>query len=314
VVPIAAVLGWFVGLLPWIVRRSRQGTFGTPWNPRNDLRDALLPYHHQLLPLLVVVTVVAGLLAGSAPWCSTSRRSRRLVLAALTTLGALLAAGWSVVQTLSPDPDLGGSGTTADQVRVAFVAVTVAGALLGLVLGLTVSLGGAAVRAVASAPAAVFIADWLGQLVLGGLGSPGPTWLPTLLAALAGAGVGLALVGAARAHLLARVAAWVGSLVLLVVTASALTAVRYVLEALRGTPIRREALVELIVDGLRVMGASLQTTLSAWGPPPAPPLVAVVVAATVGAVGTLLAVRRADRADRTDRADRAPDGSTRTTA
>jgi len=311
VVPIAAVLGWFVGLLPWIVRRSRQGTFGTPWNPRNDLRDALLPFHHQLLPLLVVVTVVAGLLAGSAPWCSTSRRSRRLVLAALTTLGALLAAGWSVVQTLSPDPDLGGSGTTAAQVRVAFVAVTVAGALLGLVLGLTVSLGGAAVRAVASAPAAVFIADWLGQLVLGGLGSPGPTWLPTLLAALAGAGVGLALVGATRAHLLARVAAWVGSLVLLVVTASALTAVRYVLEALRGTPIRGDALSELIVDGLRVMGASLQTTLTAWGPPPASPLMAVVVAATVGAVGTLLAARRADRADR---ADRAPDDSTRTTA
>lgn len=47
VVLVAAVLGWFVGLLPWLVRRSQQGTFGTPWNPRNDLRDALLPFHHQ---------------------------------------------------------------------------------------------------------------------------------------------------------------------------------------------------------------------------------------------------------------------------
>ncbi|GAA2486725.1 hypothetical protein [Terrabacter carboxydivorans] len=291
VVPVAALLGWFVGLLPWLVTRSRQGTFGTPWNPRNDLRDALLPYHHQLLPLLVVVAVVAGILAGSAPWCATARRSRRLVLAALTTLGALLGAGWSVVQTLAPDPDLGGSGATADRVRLAFVAVTVAGALLGLALGLTVSLAGAAVRAVAAAPAAVFVADWLGRVVLAGVGSPGPTWLSTLIAALSGAAVGLALTRTARSHPVARVAAWACSLGLLVVTASALTAMRYVLEALRGTPIRGDALSELLADGVRVLGGSLEANLTAGGPPPAAPLVAVVVAAAVGAVGTLLVAR-----------------------
>ena len=297
---VAAVLGWFVGLLPWLVRRSQQGTFGTPWNPRNDLRDALLPFHHELLPLLVVVTVVAGLLAASAPWCSTFRRSRRLVLAAMSTLGVLLAGGWSVVQTLSPEPDLGGSGANVDQVRLAFVAVTVAGALLGLVLGLTLSLGGAAMQAVAAAPAAVFVADWLGQLVLAGLGVPGPAWLPTVLAALAGAVVGLALARAARVHLVARVAAWVGSLVLLVVTASALTAVRYVLEALRGTPVRGDALSELLADGLRVLVGSLQATLTAWGPPPAPPLLAVLVALAVGTLGTVVARRaRTEAADST---------------
>ena len=177
--------------------------------------------------------------------------------------------------------------------RLAFVAVTAAGALLGLVLGLTMSLGGAAVRAVAAAPTAVFVADWLGRVVLAGLGSPGPTWLSTLLAALAGAVVGLALTRAARSHPAARVAAWACSLALLVVTASGLTATRYVLEALRGTPVRGGALTELLADGLRVLGGSLEANLTAWGPPPAPPLVAVVVAATVGVVGTVVAARRA---------------------
>src|SRR6476620_8163264 len=145
-VPLLAVLGWFVGLLPWLVRRSSQGTFGTPWNPRNDLRGALLPFHHQLLMPLLVVAVMAGVFAGCAPVWSALRRRRRLALA---TLGAVVATGWSVAQTLAPDPELGGSGTTASQVRLAFVALTVLGVLTGLVLGLVISLGGPALRVVA---------------------------------------------------------------------------------------------------------------------------------------------------------------------
>src|SRR6476620_4815671 len=145
-VPLLAVLGWFIGLLPWLVRRSSQGTFGTPWNPRNDLRGALLPFHHQLLMPLLVVAVMAGVFAGCAPVWNARRRRRRLALAALATLGA---TGWSVAQTLAPDPELGGSGTTASQVRLAFVALTVLGVLTGLVLGLVISLGGPALRVVA---------------------------------------------------------------------------------------------------------------------------------------------------------------------
>ncbi|MER7072723.1 hypothetical protein [Terrabacter sp. NPDC000476] len=287
------MLGWFVGLLPWLVRRSNQGTFGTPWNPRNDLRDALLPYAPQLLPLLVVVAATAGMLAGSAPWCAPRRRSRRLLLAALSTLGAVVAAGWSVAQTLAPEPDLGGSGSTADRVRLAFVALTAAAALVGLVLGLLVSLGGSALRAVAAAPVAVLAADWLGQLVLGAGRDAAPGWLPTVLAVLAGTGTGLALAATRPARPLARVVAWLGALALLVATPAVLTASRYVLESLRRTPVSADAAEELVRDGLQVLEGSFRATLTAWGAPPAPPVlavvVAIVVAVAVGAARTLLA-------------------------
>ncbi|GAA5029540.1 hypothetical protein GCM10023258_25990 [Terrabacter aeriphilus] len=291
VAPLAAALGWFVGLLPWLVRRANEGTFGTPWNPRNDLRDALLPYAPQLLPLLVLVAATAGVLAGSAPWTTTDRRSRRLLLAALSTLGALVAAGWSVAQTLAPDPDLGGSGSTVDRVRLAFVALTAVAALVGLALGLLVSLGGSALRAVAAAPVAVLAADWLGQLVLGTGRVATPTWLPTVLAVLAGAGTGLALAAAGSAPPLARVVAWALAPALLVATPAALTAARYVLESLPRTPTRTEAVAELVHDGLQVLGGSFRTTLTAWGPPPATPLLAVVVAIVIAIV--VATVRRA---------------------
>ena len=291
-VALFAVLGWFVGLLPWLVRRSSQGTFGTPWNPRNDLRSALLPFHHQLLMLLLVVAVMAGVFAGCAPLWNTDRRRRRLGLAALAMLGATVATGWSVAQTLAPDPDLGGSGRTADQVRLAFVALTVTGVVAGLVLGLAISLGGPALRVVAAAPVAVVGADWLGQLALGTVREmAAPTWLPTVLAALSGVVVGALLAATVRSRLVVRVVAWVCALALLALTAAALTAARYVLEALRGTPVRGADVKELLVDGLQVFERSLSTTLTGWGLPPSPPLIAVLVAVVVGAAGTVVARR-----------------------
>ena len=291
-VALFAVVGWFFGLLPWLVRRSSQGTFGTPWNPRNDLRSALLPFHHQLLMLLLAVAVMAGVFAGCAPLWSTDRRRLRLGLAALATLGAALATGWSVAQALAPDPDLGGSGRTADQVRLAFVALTVAGGVAGLVLGLAISLGGPALRAVAAAPVAVVGADWLGQLALGTVRETAPpTWLPTVLAALSGVVVGALLAATIGSRLVVRVVAWVCALALLALTAAALTAARYVLEALRGTPVRGADVKELLVDGLQVFERSLSTTLTGWGLPPSPPLTAVLVAVVVGAAGTVIARR-----------------------
>lgn len=295
-----AVLGWLAGLLPWLVRRTADGPFGTPWNPRNDLREAMLPYHHQLLTLLLVVTVVAGVLAGLAPaWCAT-HRSRRLLLAALATLGAAVATTAAVAQTLAPDPDLGGSGTTAMQVRLALVALTAAGSVTGLVLGLVVSLAGPALRVVAAAPAAVVGADWLGRLAVGAVrtGTP-PGWLPTVMAVLSGAMVGALLAATTRSRTTSRVAAWVCALGLMVLTAATLTATRYVLESLRGAAVGRAALEELVTDGLQVFRGSLSTTLTAWGPVPSPPLTALLVAVVVGAALAVLVKRtRPATADR----------------
>ncbi|MEW1955842.1 hypothetical protein [Terrabacter sp. NPDC080008] len=295
-----------MGLLPWLVRRTGGGTFGTPWNPRNDLREALLPYHHQLLPLLLVVTVTAGVLAGLAPAWRTARRSHRQLLVAVATLGAAVATTWAVAQTLAPDPDLGGSGSTAQQVRLAFIGLTVAGSVVGLVLGLAVSLGGPALRVVAAASAVVVGADWVGQLVVGATrDASAATWLPTALAALSGAVVGALLAGTARSRVAARAAAWVGALGLLVLTAAALTAARYVLESLRGTRPRSTDLQDLLVDGTRVFRGSLSTTLTAWGAPLSPPLVGLVVAVVVGLGLSGLAVRakRSATADERGSAD-----------
>ncbi|WP_323098577.1 hypothetical protein [Intrasporangium sp. YIM S08009] len=287
--PLLALGAWFVGLLPWIVTRSSTHTFGSPWNPRNDLRTALLPFHHQQLMTLLVVTVVAGALAGSAPWWSRDRLRRRWLLALLATLGAAAATGWAVTQTLAPEPDLGGSGATADTVRLAFVALTVAGSLLGLLLGLGASLGGPVLRTVAATPLVVVGADWLGQLVVVALADPARpqplTWLPPTLTVLTGVGVGvlLAVLGFRPVW---RLVGWVLALALLVLTPSVLTATRYVLESLRGTAVRSAELAELAHDGLEVFRLSLTSTATAFGP--ATPTTTALIAVVVGAIGAVL--------------------------
>lgn len=288
-VPLLAAAAWFVGLLPWLARRGSTGPFGTPWNPRNDLRTALLPFHQAQLTVLLVVTLMAGVLAGATAVWGRRRPPRRLLMIGCTALGAAVAAGWAVAQTLSPDPDIGGSGQTATRVRLALVALTAVAVLSGLVLGWLLSLGGPAVRAVAAAPVAVVGADWLGLLVVGVGGAPGPAWLSTALAIATGLVTAACLVATVSSHVAARVVAWVSALALLVVTPSALVAGRYVLEAAPGTSVRPSAVAELLTDGLQVFRGSLSVTLGAWGPPPAPPLLALLVAAVVGlAVSVLL--------------------------
>lgn len=288
-VPLLAVVGWFAGLLPWIVTRSKVPTFGTPWNPRNDLRQALLPFHHQQLMTLLVVTVVAGALAGSAPWWSRDRLHRRWLVGLLAALGAAAATSWAVAQTLGPQPDLGGSGRTADTVRLAFIALTVMGSLLGLLLGLAASLGGPVPRTVAATPLVVVAADWLGRLVVVVLADPTRprplSWLPSTLAVLTGVGVGvlLALLGVRP---LWRLAGWALSLALLVLAPATLTATRYVLESLRGTAVRTSELAELAHDGLEVFRLSLASTATSFGP--SAPLTTVLVAVVVGSLGAVL--------------------------
>jgi len=288
-VPLLALGGWFVGLLPWIVVRSSTSTFGSPWNPRNDLRSALLPFHHQQLMTLLVVTVVAGALSGSAPWWSRDRLRRRWLLALLATLGAAAATWWAVTQTLGPDPDLGGSGRTADTVRLAFVALTVTGSLLGLLLGLGASLGGPVLRTVAATPLVVVAAYWLGQLVTMALADPARpqplTWLPPTLAVLTGVGVGV-LLAVLGVRPLWRLVGWVLALALVILTPAALTATRYVLESLRGTPVRSAELAELVHDGLEVFRLSLTSTVTAFGP--SAPTTTALVAVVVGALGAVL--------------------------
>jgi len=55
-----------------------------------------------------------------------------------------------------------------------------------------------------------------------------------------------------------------------------------VLEALRGTSVRRAEVQELLTDSVQVFRGSVSSTLTAWGPLPSPALVGLLVAVIVG--------------------------------
>jgi hypothetical protein len=286
VLPLALV-GWFVGLLPWFVARRTVGTFGTPWNPRNDMREALLPFHHDRLTLLLSIALFAGGLAGLAACWVLPRRGRRLAALALAVLGAATAAVLSVGQTLSLHPDLGGTGTTAASPQAALVLLTVAGAVTGLALGLLVALGGPVMRIVAGAPLAVIAANWVGLLVTFTTADPSTPsrheLLPTVLWVLTGvlAGTCLALgplpVRAGRAVGVALL--WLVGLGLLWLTQSAFTAVGYFLEGVRGVATDAAEIRALARDVLRIFGDTLAPGFAPWR--------VALVALLVGVLGLL---------------------------
>jgi hypothetical protein len=294
VLPLALV-GWFVGLLPWFVARRTVGTFGTPWNPRNDMREALLPFHHDRLTLLLSIALFAGGLAGLAACWVHPRRRRRLAAVALAVLGAATAVVVSVGQTLSLHPDLGGTGTTTTSPESALLLLTVAGAVTGLVLGLLVALGGPAARIVAGAPLAVIAANWVGLLVTFATADPStPTrheLLPTVLWVLTGILVGTCLalgplpVRAGRA--VGVTILWLVGLALLWLTQSTFTAVRYFLEGVRGVATDAAEIRALARDVLRIFGDTLAPGFAPWR--------VALVALLVGVLGLLARVAVARR-------------------
>lgn len=300
-----AVVAWFVGLVPWLLLRSRVGTFGTPWNPRNDVRDALLPFVDDRLSLLLTLTLAGGVLAGLAPLVRGTARGQRPASVGLVVLGAALAATIAVLQTLAPEPDLGGSTTQAGTVRLAFVALTAAGTVAGVVLGLLVSLGGPALRVMAAAPAVLVLAGWAGQLALSVRSDSDPAGVPawvspgmTIIAAIV-VGLLLTRLGLGSAG---RVVAWAATAFLLVATPAVLTTARYLLEALPRTPLRVDAVTELVVDGLallRLATAQNLTVVALWTP-----AALALLALAVGGLGAVLLRGRPDRVSATRRSSR----------
>lgn len=280
-----AVAGWFAGLAPWFVARHSVGTFGTPWNPRNDMREALLPFHHDRLTLLLSLALLAGALAGLAAGWVRPRHGHRLAAVALALLGATAGVVACVGQTLSLHPDLGGTGATAASPELALVLLTVAGAVAGLVLGLLAGLGGPVVRALAAAPLAVVAANWVGLLVTFATADPStptrhatlPTVLWVLTGVLAGAGLALGPRPVPAARVAGAVLLWLVALGLLWLTQSAFTAVRYFLEGVRGVATDGAEVRALARDALRILGDTLAPGFAPWR--------VVLVALLVGAVG-----------------------------
>lgn len=287
-VALLAFAVWFLGGLPWILTRSTTGTFGTPWNPRNHLREALLPFHYQRLPLLLTVVIVAGALSGLAPFWYRERLGRRWLMASLAMVGALSATAYAVWQSVGPGADAVEWVRSLDVEQLGCSVLTCGGSLLGLLLGLAVSLGTPALRTLSASVLVVVVSGWLGAGVVAVVGPSAFSWLPSAVVVFTGLVTGVVLAGLGirpRRRLLV----WAGACILLVLTPAALTASRYVLEGLRGTQTRSDAVAELVGDGLEIFWRSATTMATALVP--TSPVSAVAIALVVGAVGAGLLAR-----------------------
>jgi hypothetical protein len=220
-VALLAFGAWFLGLVPWILTRSTTGTFGTPWKPRNHLRDALLPFHYQRLPLLLVVVVVAGALAGLAPWWYRERSRHRVLMSSLATVGAVAATAYAVWQTVGPSADVTRWLGSLDVEQLGCILLTMGGSLLGLLLGLATSLGGPVLRTLAASVLIVVGGGWLGQCVVASVGVAALPWLPWALVVLTGTMTGV-LLAALGIHPRRRLLAWPAVGILVVLTTAAL--------------------------------------------------------------------------------------------
>ena len=288
-VALLAFAAWFFGLLPWILTRSTTGTFGTPWNPRNHLREALLPFHYQRLPLLLTVVMVAGALSGLAPvWCR-GRLRRRWLMCSLSTVGALAATMYAVWQSVGPRADPVEWVRSLGLEQRGCIVLTVGGSLLGLLLGLAVSLGTHVLRTLAGSVLVVVVGGWLGVCVVSVVGVSALPWLPAAIVLFTAVVTG-ALLAFLGIRPRTRLLAWAAACILIVLTSAALTASRYVLEGLRGTQTRPDAVAELIGDGVEIFwrsAASIATALV-----PTSPITAAAVALIVGAAGAALRARK----------------------
>lgn len=292
-IAVIALVAWFAGLLPWLATRHTAGTTGNPWNPRNDLREALLPFHHELLTFLLTITLGSGVLAGLAPlWLrrrADSRPGRRALMVLLAVIGSGVALTCATLQTLAPGPDLGGTGQVAELAGRLLVCLTVAGTVAGLLLGLLTSLAGPAWRTLALATVAVIASSWVGLFVTNlvvhlsvGQTGPAPSWLSALGIVVTGGIAGLGVAIGPRptrspGRTVGLVVVWIVALWLVWATRSAFTATRYFLENLRGAGPDLVEVRALARDVLRIFVQTMSPAQAPWR------VFAVVVA--VGAVG-----------------------------
>ncbi len=291
-IAVIALVAWFAGVLPWLATRHTAGTTGNPWNPRNDLREALLPFHHELLTFLLTIALGAGVLAGLAPLWLRHRARRRAVTVLLTLLGAGVALTCAIQQTLAPDPDLGGTGQVAELAGRLLVCLTVSGTVAGLLLGLLTSLATPAWRTLALAPVAVIASSWAGIFATNlvthlsvGQTRPAPSWISALTILIAGVIAGLGLATGPRptrspARLTVLVVVWVIALWLVWATQSAFTAARYFLESLRGAGPDLDEVRALARDILRIFVQTMSPVHAPWR--------VLVVAIVAGALGLVL--------------------------
>ncbi|MGN6751312.1 MAG: hypothetical protein ACTHJJ_02020 [Intrasporangium sp.] len=224
-----AAAWWVVGALPFLLTGLRlplQNLWDTEQAPESMPRVAL-PLSQYLIGFLVAIGIVGGVAAALTGLTAPPERRRRGVRAALS--GAALAAAVSLAQTsIVVRNGLDGS-KRAELYLSALVAVTVVGAVLGLVVGHAVAVGRPGARAIGVALLSTVLGGWLGTfLLLRGSAGSGVwqalyTAIPWVTAVVAGIGLALCPPRSRSAVL-----AWVGALVVVWVVPVILTAVSYV--------------------------------------------------------------------------------------
>ncbi len=209
-------------------------------------------------------------------------------MSSLATLGATAATMYAVWQSVGPLADPSAWVSSLDLEQRGCIILTVGGSLLGLLLGLAVSLGSPAPRTLAASVLVVVVGGWLGLGVVTVVGVSALSWLPLAIVMFTGVATGvlLAILGMRPRT---RLLAWAVACILIVLTAAALTASRYVLEGLRGTQTNSDAVAELVGDGFEIFWRSAATIATALVP--TSPITAAAVALIVGAVGAALRAR-----------------------
>ena len=214
---------WVVGALPFLLTGLRlppQNLWDTE-QPAESMPHVALPFSQYQLSFLLAIGVVGGVAAALTGMAAAPERRDRAVRAAL--VGAALAAAAALAQTsLVVRGGLDGS-KRAELYLSALVAVTVVGAVLGLVVGRAVTRGRPGVRAVGLAVLSVLLTGWLGFLLLVQRSIGSTLWqgvftaIPWVTAVVAGLGLALCPPRSRRAvlaWLAALVVVWVGPAVL----------------------------------------------------------------------------------------------------
>jgi hypothetical protein len=299
IVPLAVVGWWVVGALPWVVT-------GLHITPRLTTARELppepylstLPLPTSQLPLLVVLTLCAGAVAGLAVLWSFPRRGKRTRRAVAAAIGGIAATAYTAVQSAGAARQSAGTFDGDPRVLRPLVALTLACSLVGFVLGLCVAYGRPVLRALATAPLSVLAVSWLSALTVALLGAEAAyrfvdetRWLVGILLGLALASVGLR---PGR-----RVVAWVVSLALVWLLTAAITTLSAITVLLRPGSGLPGTLPDVAAAGQEV----LVQALLAHRPGP------LVLAVVIGLAGSVLVPRIGARCDGNESAGETPAGS-----
>ncbi|AKU15032.1 hypothetical protein [Luteipulveratus mongoliensis] len=274
VFPVAALLSWVIGALPWIVSGMRL-EISDAWPdflPGHTPRVAL-PFGEYAVQPLLTVGVIGGAAAMAASLLARPSVRHPRVLAAAGASVGLLVALWQTVMVA------GGSLADLREARLlvaGLIATLVVASAIGMVAGAGLAAHRGLVWPLGGALVASLAGPWFNDLVHRGVINPSWTngvakwnlWIGGVVLGLV-----LAAYGIQRTHL----PVWLGALAVLWVMPAALIALNYVTYYGTRNPIRRGTVSEVLDGGRDVFVKALEPHTHVIGP--------LILAAVIGVLG-----------------------------